>query len=120
MTAQRLFLLTAGFGLLSATQALADDGTRLSSLQFVDSARSMFLTLSPDGRAMTPGVPAPTSLQPVTTTAPQPAVLALETKPQAGGTNLWGLVREPRASTTTPAGVRMVEPLALRVRADKR
>jgi len=117
MTAQRA-MLTAGLCLLAigpmADSAAADSTTpsALGSLRGVDSIRSLHLvpTGTPPGTQTGTLLVAP--LPPVAAVArPQaPSIASIPGMPRDGGTNLDGLLRDPRASRVTPAGLRLAEP----------
>lgn len=110
MTAQRTFSLIAGLGLLAA-MPLADSAAAeaatpmpLASLRGVDKVESLFLVL--------PGIEPFATRAPVVPVAqPQSRAIApIPGMPRDGGTNLDGLLRDPRASRVTPAGLRLADP----------
>jgi hypothetical protein len=109
MTAHRILLLTAGTALavsFTSTMAAADAAKPipLGSLRSVEKVESLFLV--PPGTAPVAAVP------PIVTVAQPPAFRATPVPgmPRDGGTNLEGLLRDPRASRVTPAGLRLADP----------
>lgn len=109
MTAHRA-MLTAGLCLLAigpmADSAAADSTTpsALGSLRGVESIRALHL--------VPPGTPAAAPQPPVSAVARTPAatIATIPGMPRDGGTNLQGLLRDPRAARVTPAGVRLADP----------
>ncbi|MBL8704399.1 MAG: hypothetical protein JNM30_06130 [Rhodospirillales bacterium] len=114
MTAQRA-VLTAGLCLLAIlpmTESAAADAatpTALGSLRGVAKVDSLFL--------VQPGVePFATRPRIDPVAQPQPRAIApVPGMPRDGGTNLEGLLRDPRASRVTPAGLRLADPGWMRV-----
>ncbi len=118
MTAHRILLLTAGTALavsFTSTMAVADAAMPipLGSLRSVEKVDSLFLV--PPGAAPVATVP------PIVTVAQPPAIVPVAQPPafratpvpgmpRDGGTNLQGLLRDPRASRVTPAGLRLADP----------
>ena len=95
MTARRLLFVSACLSFSSGGAFAADAadprGGALSSLRGVGSVQTLFV-----GEVVAPPRPVVTSFAPGL--------------PQDGGTNLHGLLRDPRANAPTPAGVRLVDP----------
>ena len=115
MTTQRALFLTAGLSLLAvmpltdSAAAEAATPTALGSLRGVDKVQSLFLVL--------PGIE-PFATRPRVDPAaqPQPRMVApIPGMPRDGGTNLEGVLRDPRASRVTPAGLRLADPGWMRV-----
>src|SRR5690349_20561878 len=106
MTAQRAFFMTAGLALLASipladsTAAEAATPVPLGSLRDVAKVESLFLVV--------PGIePFATRAPVVPVVQKQPRVIApMPGPPRDGGTNLDGLLRDPRAARVTPAGLR--------------
>jgi hypothetical protein len=136
MTTQTSFLLAATAGFLTIAPALANDpadaGVRerpaLAGLQGVHSTGALFLTGAgdpastavPGGRATTLTVPPSGQLNAGAPAEPQvpaaPPIAAMALPPDVarpGGTNLYGMTRDPRATITTPAGLRLADPKLL-------
>lgn len=114
MTAQRALVLTVGMGLFAvmpladSTAAEAATPIPLGSLRDVAKIESLFLVV--------PGIE-PFATRPTVVPAiqpqpqPPPRVIApIPGMPRDGGTNLDGLLRDPRASRVTPAGLRLADP----------
>ena len=115
MTAQRALFLTAGLGLLAvipladSTAAEAATPTALGSLRGVAKVESLFLVV--------PGIE-PFATRPRVDPVAQPlprAIAPVPGMPRDGGTNLEGVLRDPRASRVTPAGLRLADPGWMRV-----
>ncbi len=109
MKAHRLFHVAAGASLLSLASVhplAADTATpsALGSLRGVERMDSMFMVL--------PGTAPVAAMSPVVAVARPltPTVSPIPGMPRDGGTNLEGVLRDPRASRVTPAGVRLAEP----------
>lgn len=109
MKAQRLLFATAGVGLLSfaSFSSHASDfakASSLGSLRGVEKMDSMFMVL--------PGTSPVAAAPPVVAVArpPTPTASPVAGMPRDVGTNLEGVLRDPRASRITPAGVRLAEP----------
>lgn len=129
MKTQSGLVLSAAIGLLGAAPVLANDApggaSRLESLRQIDSARVLFLRPAdaPAADAQRSRVtaltvtfqtqvdmPAPPPAGP----APSVAAPALPAEAlRSGGTNLYGFTRDPRATATTPAGLRFADPSLL-------
>lgn len=111
MMAQRALFLTAGLCLLAVTplasSVAADAATPipLGSLRGVAKVDSLFL--------VQPGLE-PFATMPRVDPVAQQRPVAVPGMPRDGGTNLQGLLRDPRASRVTPAGLRLADPSWMR------
>jgi len=116
------FLIAAAIGFLAAAPAMAEDGrprTSLASLDGIGSANMLFLRAA-DAPAADTQRSRVTSLtvtfsaqvdSPPPPATPAIAALAMPAEAQRqGGTNLYGFTRDPRAGTSTPAGMRFADP----------
>lgn len=116
MTAHRA-VLTAGLCLLAivpvSDSAAADPTmttpTALGSLRGVDTVQSLFLVLPGAPQVAPPVAPLPPVPTPVAVAQPR-AIAPIPGMPRDGGTNLEGVLRDPRASRVTPAGLRLADP----------
>jgi hypothetical protein len=118
MTAHRSALAT-GLCLLAivtaSDSAKADQPapSALGSLRSVDTVQSLFFAPPATAPGAVPPPQARTVAQPQAHTLAQPqarTVASIPGMPRDGGTNLQGLLRDPRASRVTPAGVRLADP----------
>ena len=119
MKASSRYLLAAGVGLFvaapdAATATEAAHPSALGSLRDVGSIQSLHLPLP--GALPVPVVP---PIVPAAR-AQLPAASLVPGMPRDGGTNLDGMLRDPRATRVTPAGVRMADPGWMRKAPGKR
>jgi len=136
MTAQCSFFLATGMCFLAITPVIAGDvatqeairrvagrswsgdavPSTLGSLRGVDKVEALYLIL--------PGSAPPIVRLPGVVTAarsPTLSVTPVIAAPRDGGTNLYGMLRDPRATGVTPAGLRFADPGWMRKQAgDKR